>query len=122
VDQSLWTTEEDNLLIQKKNELGKYWVKASMCFPNRTDISVKNRWIFLQKKIQDEFQKHLLVNENNQISNLRKEFKAEMTNLSYDTENLLQKEQNEFEQTNSFDIVGEIPPNIFDSFEEFVLF
>jgi hypothetical protein len=122
VDQSPWTTEEDNLLIQKRNELVNHWVKISLCFPKRTDISVKNRWTFLQKKIHNESQNHLLVNENNQINNTRKELKSEMTNLIYDAENLFQKEQNDFECTNSFDIFGEVSPNIFDSSEEFILF
>jgi uncharacterized protein YbcC (UPF0753/DUF2309 family) len=83
---------------------------------------VKNRWIFLQKKIHNESQNHLLINENNQINNLRKELKSEMTNLFSDVDNLFQKEQNDFERTNSFDIFGEFPPNIFDSSEEFILF
>jgi hypothetical protein len=122
VDHSLWTTEEDNLLMQKRNEFGSHWVKISMHFPKRTDVSVKNRWIFLQKKIHDESEKHALVHENNQINNLRKEVKANISNLILDIENLLQKEQKDFERANPFDIAGEIPSNIFDSSEEFFLF
>jgi hypothetical protein len=108
--------------MQKRNEFGSHWVKISMYFPKRTDVSVKNRWIFLQKKIHDESEKHVLVHENNQINNLRKEVKANISNLILDIENLLQKEQKDFERANQFDIAGEIPSNIFDSSEEFFLF
>jgi predicted unusual protein kinase regulating ubiquinone biosynthesis (AarF/ABC1/UbiB family) len=40
VDQSPWTKEEDHLLIQKRNELGPHWIKISLFFPTRTDVSV----------------------------------------------------------------------------------
>jgi hypothetical protein len=62
------------------------------------------------------------VNENNQINYLKKDLKSNITNLIIDDENLLQKEKNAFEQTHSFDFVGEISPNIFDSADDFFLF
>jgi alpha-D-ribose 1-methylphosphonate 5-triphosphate diphosphatase PhnM len=32
VDQSVWTKEEDNLLIQKRNEIGSHWMNISLFF------------------------------------------------------------------------------------------
>jgi len=39
-----WTTEEDNLLIEKHAELGNKWAKISKYIAGRTDNMIKNRW------------------------------------------------------------------------------
>ncbi|OHT06341.1 hypothetical protein TRFO_05511 [Tritrichomonas foetus] len=39
-----WTQEEDELLVQKYNELGPKWSKISKFFSGRTGSSLKNRW------------------------------------------------------------------------------
>lgn len=39
-----WTPEEDQLLEEKYRELGSQWSRIAKCFPNRTDINIKNRW------------------------------------------------------------------------------
>lgn len=45
-----WTPEEDELLLQKTQELGSKWVQISKLFKKRTDINVKNRWIVLMRR------------------------------------------------------------------------
>ena len=45
-----WTSEEDSLLIEKVNQLGKKWVKISRFFNNRTDQMCKNRFNILERK------------------------------------------------------------------------
>jgi hypothetical protein len=44
-----WTAEEDAMLIQKVNELGRKWQQIAHFFKGRTDINVKNRWNHLRK-------------------------------------------------------------------------
>ena len=45
-----WTNEEEELLMQKYNEIGPKWVAISKYFEGRTDINVKNRWVVLMRK------------------------------------------------------------------------
>ena len=45
-----WNMNDDYLLIQKVNQLGKKWTKIAIFFPGRTDISIKNRWLTLQRR------------------------------------------------------------------------
>jgi hypothetical protein len=63
VDLSLWTKEEDNLLIARRNEFGTHWVQIQHFFPKRTDIALKNRWNFLQrekhKNVQQKHDQHV---------------------------------------------------------------
>ena len=42
-----WTAEEDRLLQDKYQELGSRWSLIAKFFPNRTDVSLKNRWVVL---------------------------------------------------------------------------
>lgn len=45
-----YTEQEDALLLRKYEELGAKWVKIAKFFEGRTDTSVKNRFIVLQRK------------------------------------------------------------------------
>jgi len=47
---SEWSIEEDNLLKAKYAIFGPKWVQITEFFKNRTDISIKNRWIVLMRK------------------------------------------------------------------------
>jgi hypothetical protein len=40
-----WTSEEDELLISKIQELGPKWTILAQFSPDRTDLQLKNRWI-----------------------------------------------------------------------------
>ena len=50
VNRAPFTPEEDLLLMQKYQELGAKWVSISKSFNNRTDISVKSRWMVLKRR------------------------------------------------------------------------
>ena len=48
-----WTTQEDDLLIQKYNECGPQWTVIKRYFMGRSSNNVKNRWYtHLSKKVQ----------------------------------------------------------------------
>jgi hypothetical protein len=128
VDQSPWTKEEDDLLIQKRNEFGPHWVKISLFFPKRTDVSVKNRWNFLQKKthekpqniiLENEFHFHPIEKENYQSNLFQKEENDSFSNLFQDSKNVLHPTQNKYDQTNPIDIFEEFLPNAFQMSEDF---
>jgi hypothetical protein len=45
-----WTEENDQLLLQKVNELGPKWTQITTFFPGRTDANLKNRWFMLVRR------------------------------------------------------------------------
>ena len=47
---SAWTPEEDQQLLELHKKFGNQWVKISACMPGRTDNSIKNRWNSALKK------------------------------------------------------------------------
>jgi hypothetical protein len=50
VKQEPFTNEEDELLIEKQKQFGNSWKTIQIeYFPNRTDISLRNRFVKLQK-------------------------------------------------------------------------
>ena len=49
-----WTPEEDELLLNKVNEIGQKWVRISKYFPMRTDINIKNRYMVLMRRNRKE--------------------------------------------------------------------
>ena len=63
VNKEPWTREEDQLLIDKHNELGSRWVKIARFFTGRSDTAIKNRWMVLQRKILLEGEEHKVQNE-----------------------------------------------------------
>ena len=46
----VWTQPEDDLLAEKVAIFGRKWKSIEPFFPGRTDINIKNRWNFLQKR------------------------------------------------------------------------
>jgi hypothetical protein len=52
VNRKQFTKEEDDLIIGYQKILGSQWKKISKLFLNRTEVSIKNRWILLQKELQ----------------------------------------------------------------------
>lgn len=67
-----FTSEEDQLIIQKVNELGKKWTKISKFFPGRSDNSIKNRWYskLASKCVVDEFGFYSIV-QNKLVDELK---------------------------------------------------
>lgn len=51
---SMWTAEEDQLIIDGVNRLGCKWRKVASALPGRSDSSVRNRWMRLQKEWQKQ--------------------------------------------------------------------
>lgn len=51
VNKEPFTIEEDQLLIEKHKEFGSRWVRIAKYFSGRSDTSIKNRWMILQRKI-----------------------------------------------------------------------
>ena len=45
-----FTPDEDRLLEEKINEIGTKWVILMKYFPNRTDVSLKNRWNMIKRQ------------------------------------------------------------------------
>lgn len=54
---SPWTQDEDNLLLEKYKEIGARWVQIAKFFPQRTDISIKNRYLVLSRRIKKKMPK-----------------------------------------------------------------
>ena len=63
-----WTPEEDSLLLSKHSELGSRWVVISRFFPGRTDTQIKNRFLLLQRRIENGFFNENL--NNNVVSSI----------------------------------------------------
>jgi hypothetical protein len=71
-----WTSEDDQQLIQKINELGKKWAKILVFFPNRTDVSLKNRF---QKLMRNQSKSKKLINsQNKNPDNIQTEIQQEI--------------------------------------------
>lgn len=49
-----WTPEEDELLLQKYNELGPKWTVIANFFKSRSNINVRNRYAFKFKSKKDD--------------------------------------------------------------------
>lgn len=47
---TIWTDEEDRLLLRMIDTIGTKWSKISACLPGRSDISIKNRFKQLRMK------------------------------------------------------------------------
>ena len=54
VNNAPWTADEDELLREKHRELGPKWVQIAKSFAGRSDTSVKNRWMVLERKARNE--------------------------------------------------------------------
>lgn len=44
IKHSEWTTEEDEILIERHKEFGNSWARLASYLPGRTDNNIKNRW------------------------------------------------------------------------------
>lgn len=45
-----WSPEEDTLLREKYAEYGSQWSVIAKFFENRTDVSLKNRWVVMSSR------------------------------------------------------------------------
>ena len=60
VNRDAWTKEEDNLIMKLVSKFGKKWAYIAQSFNQRTDVSIKNRYILLKRKEQKEIRNNLL--------------------------------------------------------------
>ena len=52
INKKPFTKEEDNIIIEKYNELGPYWTKISQFLQNRPQNRIKNRFYsYINKKL-----------------------------------------------------------------------
>lgn len=56
-----FTDEEDTLLINLQRDFGSHWKRIAMWFPNRTDVSLRNRWAVLKRREAKENRKKITV-------------------------------------------------------------
>lgn len=62
VSKTAWTDEEDNILRQKVIQMGQKWSQIKKFFPNRSDTSIKNRWLLINRKNQQNVMTAMQVN------------------------------------------------------------
>lgn len=58
-----WTSQEDQLLLEKQRIFGKRWIYIAQFFPRRSAANIKNRWAQLVKKgryFAQQFQNNLI--------------------------------------------------------------
>jgi hypothetical protein len=52
LSQEPWSPAEEELLCTKYRELGSQWSLIAKCFPARTDVNCRNRWVFLTTRTE----------------------------------------------------------------------
>jgi hypothetical protein len=66
VNNAPWTPEEDDLLKKQYEQTGPKWAILRQFFPGRTDLNIKNRFVFLTRNSQEvRFLKARFVTEQN---------------------------------------------------------
>jgi hypothetical protein len=62
INRGPWTAREDQILINKHNELGNRWTEIAKSLPGRTDSSVKSRWnSALKQQSKNDFERPKFV-------------------------------------------------------------
>lgn len=125
LNHSSWTEEEDYLLLSKYQSLGPKWSVISSSFKNRTDISVKTRFITLNRRMKKEYDltKRILRNNSFNYQN-----DAERTNFEQKNKSKVKMKEENYIQDNSnvctspLKINHDDSSNTIDSFLDFSLF
>ena len=66
LNNSPWTQEEDELLLERYETFGPKWVTISKAFKNRTDINVKSRFLVLMRSMKKK--KECSVRQTQQVN------------------------------------------------------
>ena len=95
IKNSLWTNEEERILIDKYNELGSKWSKIKYFLPGRTTSSIKNYFKVLSCRKQMNINQQSSFQTNEQQSAMKncmnQERKVPFPDQFYDIEFLLNK-------------------------------
>lgn len=73
IDKRKWTIQEEEFLNDMVNKFGKRWKYISSYFIGRTDVSIKNHWVILNKR------KNKMKNDDRIIKKM--EIKTELTDV-----------------------------------------
>ena len=79
-----WTQDEDDILLDLYSKYGPKWSTINKHFENRNQVSLKNRFIFLQRQLNQDERKN--ENQKNLIhlkSQYHKNNEAKITKLKY---------------------------------------
>ncbi|MDR0632808.1 MAG: hypothetical protein LBF84_01575 [Holosporales bacterium] len=49
INNSMWTAEEDRILLEQQALLGNQWARIALFLPGRSVAGIKNRWALLQR-------------------------------------------------------------------------
>lgn len=71
-----WTPEEDELILQKREELGPKWIMMKKFFVGRTDAMIKTRYNALVRNRK----KSMKIQENNIVQNFNRKLEIEKEN------------------------------------------
>jgi hypothetical protein len=98
-----WTLEEDELLLNKYEEVGAKWVKISKNFSNKTDVQCKNRFLTLQRRL-NRYTQLISEIENVPSFQLLKDHQKENQNVLgiLETTSLISQMENQEENTDFF--------------------
>lgn len=98
-----WTTEEDKLLQNKFKEYGPQWSKIKLFFQNRNTNSLKNRWNYISKHLNEKSndsnifdQKKILNDDNNKEEESFEFFSSSNDSLDFDLDDVEFLENNWF--------------------------
>ena len=105
-----WTSDEDRLLIQKRQEMGPKWKDISKFFNGRTDINIKNRYKVLKRK---SIRLESILNNNHIFSQLKLETETDDQNTSSENDPIV------LEQHDDSQVFDSLEDPFFDSFDSF---
>ena len=81
-----WSQEEDELLHEKFNQMGRQWARMMQFFPGRSANSLKNRWNYFVCRLDQE------KKQNEDSTNLKNEANSEIPNDIKENENISNNE------------------------------
>lgn len=68
INRLMWTSEEDELLLEKVENEGKRWKRFESFFPGRTEVSLRNRYnLLIRKKDKNEKKKEKKTEKKDNI-------------------------------------------------------